>query len=61
MVLGSGHEVVELEGEELERQKKDWKAYQDGLVRLMPGRWLFRKDYTKFADKYSTFEVRQSY
>ncbi|XP_042891558.1 sulfotransferase 1C4-like [Penaeus japonicus] len=54
----SGHEAVALEGEEWERQKRDWLGYTDGLVRFSPGGWVFPTAFTKHADKYYNFEFR---
>ncbi|XP_042240704.1 sulfotransferase 1A3-like [Homarus americanus] len=56
MELASGHTLVALEGEELKRQKEDWKGYTQGLVRLNPGRWLFPTDYQLFANKLYNFK-----
>lgn len=53
----SGHTMERLEGEELERQERDWKGYTEGLVRLTPGRWLFPSTFEEYADKYYKFEV----
>lgn len=58
MSLASGHELVPLEGKELARQEKDWQGYTEGLVRLLPGRWLFPATFKTFADKYYNFEIR---
>ncbi|XP_071550981.1 sulfotransferase 1C4-like [Panulirus ornatus] len=60
MRLASGHTVEALQGEELERQKRDFKGYVKGLVRLNPGRWLFPSTYTKFADRLYDFKFRKS-
>lgn len=59
MSLASGHELVPLEGKELERQERDWRGYTEGMVRLTPGRWLFPATFKDFADKYYNFEVRK--
>lgn len=58
MEFGSGHTAKALEGEEWERQQKDWKGYTNGLIRLEPGRWLFPTKFAKFADKYYKFKFR---
>ncbi|KAG7158663.1 Luciferin sulfotransferase-like 2 [Homarus americanus] len=60
MALMSGHTMEKLQGEELERQQRDFKGYDKGLVRLNPGRWLFPVDYTKFADNLYKFKFRTS-
>lgn len=56
----SGHTLTRLEGEELERQERDWKGYTEGLVRLTPGRWLFPATFEQYADKYYKFETNPS-
>ena len=58
MTSASGHKLEHLEGEELEKQERDWKGYTDGMVRLTPGRWLFPAAFEDYADKYYKFEVR---
>ncbi|XP_071514793.1 sulfotransferase 1C4-like [Panulirus ornatus] len=60
MHLASGHTAEALQGEELERQERDFQGYTNGMVRLNPGRWLFPADYTSFADKLYRFKFRKS-
>ncbi|CAL4068944.1 unnamed protein product [Meganyctiphanes norvegica] len=60
MELASGHTAVDLEGEELKRQEKDFSGYTKGLVRLQPERWLFPKAFTRFADKYYELQWKPS-
>ncbi|XP_071550983.1 sulfotransferase 1C4-like isoform X1 [Panulirus ornatus] len=60
MLLASGHTAEALQGEELEHQVRDFKGYNNGLVRLNPGRWLFPTDYTKLADKLYDYKFRES-
>ncbi|KAG0721579.1 Sulfotransferase 1C4 [Chionoecetes opilio] len=60
MSLASGHEVKRLEGEELQRQEKDFQGYTEGMIRLMPGRWLFPSTFEQFADRYYKFEMKAS-
>jgi len=53
--LVSGHTAVELEGEELRSQERDFGGYTRGLIRLQPGGWFFPKAFTAFADRYYNF------
>ncbi|XP_071550992.1 sulfotransferase 1E1-like [Panulirus ornatus] len=58
--LASGHTAEAMQGEELERQERDFKGYTNGLVRLNPGGWVLPSAYTKFADRLYRFEFRES-
>ncbi|XP_050716685.1 sulfotransferase 1C4-like isoform X2 [Eriocheir sinensis] len=61
MLLDSGHEVTLLEGEELAQQEQDFTGHKHrGLVRLTPGRWLFPKKFTKYANDLYNFKWRSS-
>ncbi|XP_068242959.1 sulfotransferase 1C4-like [Palaemon carinicauda] len=60
MKLQSGHEVVPLEGHEREKQLKDFQGYTNGLIRLMPGRWLFPTRFQKVADRIYNFQHKKS-
>ncbi|XP_068242972.1 sulfotransferase 1A3-like [Palaemon carinicauda] len=60
MKLKSGHESVHLQGPEMEKQAKDFRGYEKGLVRLHPGRWLFTPNFEKFADGLYTFKYKSS-
>ncbi|CAL4084759.1 unnamed protein product, partial [Meganyctiphanes norvegica] len=59
MSLASGHKVIPLEGEELAHRERDFTGESMGTVRLEPGRWLFPKAYTRFADNVYNFKWRQ--
>ncbi|XP_076060465.1 sulfotransferase 1C4-like [Oratosquilla oratoria] len=58
--LMSGHTVEFLKEEELDRHTRHFKAYNEGLVRLHPGRWLFKTPFLDVADAYYTFKFRPS-
>lgn len=60
MLLDSGHEATLLEGEEQEQIGKDFTGYKNGMVRLTPGRWLFPRTFTKFANRCFNFKWRPS-
>lgn len=57
MLLDSGHEATLLEGEEQAQIGKDFTMHKNGMVRLTPGRWLFPKTFTKFANGVFNFKV----
>lgn len=60
MKLASGHEVVPLGDEELERRKKDFPGCDEPWIRILPGRWLFPRKFLKFAERIYNFEIRQT-
>lgn len=57
MSLASGHQGVPLEGEELAKQEKDFMGNRNGVVRLIPDRWIFTASFMKFADNLYNFKV----
>ncbi|XP_045111116.1 sulfotransferase 1A1-like isoform X2 [Portunus trituberculatus] len=57
--LISGHEVVTMDDEWLERIRKHQSMqYKHGVVRLMPEGWLYPATSAIFLDKLQTFEFR---
>ncbi|XP_064100273.1 sulfotransferase 1E1-like isoform X2 [Macrobrachium nipponense] len=56
MPLESGHEAAPLEGEELERQEKDYVGFNHGIARFTPGNWFLPTAFTQFANKIYNFE-----
>ncbi|CAL4073052.1 unnamed protein product, partial [Meganyctiphanes norvegica] len=58
--LVSGHQVKVLDGAELSYIQRDFRAPQDGLVRLVPGNWLLPKAFTKCANKIYRTKFRSS-
>ncbi|XP_064087106.1 sulfotransferase 1A3-like [Macrobrachium nipponense] len=60
MKLKSGHESVHLQGPEMQKQVKDFPGYENGLVRLHPGRWLYPTNFEKFANGLYNFKFKSS-
>ncbi|KAL7646038.1 UNVERIFIED_CONTAM: hypothetical protein RMT77_002939 [Armadillidium vulgare] len=58
MQLKSGHRVVEVEEEKNEEQKRLFKAYTKGVVKLQPGNWFYTRPFLDFADKIYDFKFR---
>lgn len=56
--LISGHEVVAMDEEWLERVRKHQSMqFKHGVVRLMPEGWLYPAAASIYLDKLQTFEV----
>lgn len=61
MSVACGHDVVPLEGEELDRQEKDFTGHADnGIIRLNPGRWLLLGPFTRYEKNIYNFKVKPS-
>ncbi|XP_076035149.1 sulfotransferase 1C4-like isoform X2 [Oratosquilla oratoria] len=56
--LENGHEVVPLEGEEMETMEKDFQGYTEGMVLLKPGDWMLPTPYLQFANDIYNFKFR---
>ncbi|XP_037777972.1 sulfotransferase 1C4-like [Penaeus monodon] len=60
MRLASGHDAIQLEGEELAKVQRDFEGYSKGLVRLKPGGWVLPAPYPKYADKLYNTKFRET-
>ncbi|CAL4181201.1 unnamed protein product, partial [Meganyctiphanes norvegica] len=54
----SGHIASPVQGEELSKYQRDFKGFPNGLIRLIPGNWLFPPEFNKFADKIRQLKFR---
>lgn len=52
--LESGHEVEKLEEKDLEKR---FFLYNDGVVKLHPGEWIYMAPFIRYANLIFNFEV----
>ncbi|XP_069192661.1 sulfotransferase 1E1-like isoform X2 [Procambarus clarkii] len=58
--LASGHEVEAMSEEWLAKMEKEQTLYNHGMVRLLPGGWLYPASYLEYADRIYNFKFRSS-
>ncbi|CAL4066230.1 unnamed protein product [Meganyctiphanes norvegica] len=60
MILASGHHVVPMDEEELQKRVADHTGEVNGMIRLEPGGWLYPKSFPKLADHLYHFKWKPS-
>ncbi|XP_066979277.1 sulfotransferase 1A1-like [Macrobrachium rosenbergii] len=60
MQLDSGHDYKVFDEEKMEHIRKNFKGFEEPLIRLNPGGWVLPKEYLKFANKIYNFEIRDT-
>ncbi|XP_068242967.1 sulfotransferase 1A1-like [Palaemon carinicauda] len=60
MELASGHEVVPVEDEEMEKKRKDFAGFKGSWIRILPGGWFLPRKFLKFANRIYNFEIRET-